>query len=845
MINLLSSRKPKPKPKKKKKAFKRKPGQAANEAVPRTRLQWLALLAAFVVIVGAILRLPGNKNVEFEDDIDTSVVALEELRAAFYFESVDLAKTNEARTRAVAEVPDYYRADRSRIETASERVDERIVRLRNQRPAVVDVVLGALRASTSDVTVADVVDKALAAYAVTLKQDSAWEDMPDPAVMALWLRPDLESLPARTYANSTTPAENSAESIVATVQPVVDLQGDPALISFSYGDRLAELARSSLSYVLTAGVRPAALPPDGGSKPVVILRDMPVADLEVSSAKQLLSQIPDPVQASEKLSERLRETARRAAKSLEEPDVWAKLHEAALALASVELTDTIRYDRVATAGAIERAREAVQPVMHEIEAGETIQEGGRRWTPQSREDVKTYRALLQDGQEPSARIFATLASHAILVLLVLLCLHHCIPVFGPSQDRDPVKLMNLALLLLCGTLVVGRIASYFEPTGYVLPLAAAGILYAILVNGRLAAVFSILAAVLVSAQYGYDWRLMIVLGSMSLAGVFSIYKVRRRSDMTAASLKALLFGLVALASITFATDSLVTTGTLQRLVLLLLNGSVCLMAVPTLLAPLERLFGITTDITLLEYSDLNNEVLNSLALSVPATFSHSLMLGQLGEAAADAIGANGLLARVCAYYHDIGKMRRPEYFSENQTGSNIHDELSPRLSARAIAAHVSQGAEMAREYHLPQPIIDGILEHHGTCLIGYFYQQAVGQQKHGDVREADFRYPGPRPQSPETAILMICDASESGVRSIKNPNEDRVREFVDKIIAARAADRQFDDCNLTLKQLDTIAEVVTTRILSTLHTRVAYPDVKKKEETEPNIIPMQGGGGAS
>jgi hypothetical protein len=841
MINLLQSRKPK----KKKKAFKRTPAPAVNEAAPRTKLQWVVLLVAFVVLVGAMLRFPTRDKLEFEEDIDTSVVSMEDIRAAFYFESVDLQKTNEARNKAVAEVPDYYRADRGRVEEAVARVNERIALLREQRAHVVDAVTEALKQSTSADAVADIVDKAVAANVANLKQEPNWEQMPDPAVLSLWLRPDPTSLPERVFATSEAPAEEGSEETAPVApQPVTELQGDPETITFSYGDRLAELARTSLSYVLTAGVRPAALPPDGGSKPVVILRDMPVADLELSSAKQPLSEVPDPVLAADKLSERLRETARRAAKSLEEPDIWAKLHEAALAVAQAGLTDTIRYDRVATAGAVERAREAVQPVMHEIEAGEIIQEGGRRWTAQSREDVKTYRGLLQDGEEPSTRIFATLAAHAILVVLVLICLYRCIPIFGPSQDRDPVKLMNLALLLLCGTLVLGRVASYFEPTGYLLPVAAAGILYAILVNGRLAAVFSILAAVLVSAQYGHDWRLLLVLSSMSLAGVFSIYKVRRRGDMAAASLKATLFGLAALASITFATDSLVTTGAFQRLMLLLLNGGICLMAVPTLLAPLERLFGITTDITLLEYSDLNNEVLNSLALAVPATFSHSLMLGQLGEAAADAIGANGLLARVCAYYHDIGKMRRPEYFSENQTGANIHDELSPRLSARAIAAHVTQGAEMAREYHLPQPIIDGILEHHGTCLIGYFYQQAMEQQKHGDVREEDFRYPGPRPQSPETAILMICDASESGVRSIKNPNEDRVREFVDKIIAARAADRQFDDCNLTLRQLDTIAEVVTTRILSTLHTRVAYPDVKKREEPEPNIIPMQGGGSA-
>jgi hypothetical protein len=333
---------------------------------------------------------------------------------------------------------------------------------------------------------------------------------------------------------------------------------------------------------------------------------------------------------------------------------------------------------------------------------------------------------------------------------------------------------------------------------------------------------------------------LVVGSAMSLAGVFSIYKVRRRSDMAAASLTAAAVGLVAMAAITLTMDSLWSEAALRRMLLMALNGGVCLLLVPGLLPPLERLFGITTDIQLLEYSDLNNDVLSELAIKAPATYAHSLMLGQLAEAAADAIGANGLMARVCAYYHDIGKMRRSEYFAENQKGYNIHDEMSPRLSARAIAAHVVQGAEMAREYHLPKPIVDGILEHHGTCQIGFFYQQALEQQKHGDVREAEFRYPGPKPQRPETAILMICDASESGVRSIKNPNAERVREFVDKIIAKRAQDRQFDDCNLTLKQLDMIADVVTHRIMTSLHTRLAYPE-PKPEPAASNVIPISGG----
>jgi len=187
----------------------------------------------------------------------------------------------------------------------------------------------------------------------------------------------------------------------------------------------------------------------------------------------------------------------------------------------------------------------------------------------------------------------------------------------------------------------------------------------------------------------------------------------------------------------------------------------------------------------------------------------------------------------------VGKLRRPEYFTENQAGVNIHDELPPRASARAIGAHVMQGVELAREYHLPKPIIDGILEHHGTGLIGFFYQQAVEQDKHDAVREEDFRYPGPKPQSQETAILMICDAVESGVRSIKHPNEERVREFVDKIVRSRFADRQFDECDLTLKELDTIKAVVTRRLVTSLHTRIAYPD-EKPEKGVDNVISIPG-----
>jgi len=807
-------------------AFAQRPPQPARFS-PR---QLLIVALSCLILVAALTREPEPDPIVAED-IDSSPIASKEMKAAFYFQTVDLEATEEARNAAEQQVPDYYNVHRIDGQVAG--LKERFGKLQSHGPAVEQAIRDALRGSTSAESTEEVVTEAVMRYAATLKADPEWQTVPDAGVLALWLTPDLASVPERTFAPVP-------EGQAAGPRPVTGLAaGGAGTFVFTYGDLLEDLALEGLRFVLTQGVRMGAIPPGERSRKIVILRDTPLEGQPVHS-ELTLAEVPDPEQAAEILSVRLRDTAKRAAKETETPEEWAKLHQAALAMARPAIIDTIRYDNVYTVGARERERESVPPVMKDIEAGEIIQDRGKRWTKQSRSDAKTYLSYLENEDRPVRRVLSAAVAHAVLVLLVLACLYRSLGLSSfDSADKTATRL-NLALLLLCATLILGRVSSYFEPTGFVLPMAATGIFYAILVNVRLAAMLSFLTAVLVSAQYGYDWRLLVVGSAMSLAGVFSITKVRRRSDMATAAIVATIAGLLAAAAVSLAMDSLLSEASLRRLVFVGLNGVICLFAVPGLLSPLERLFGITTDIQLLEYSDLNNEVLSRMAMEVPATYAHSLMLGQLAEAAADAIGANGLLARVCAYYHDIGKMKRPEYFSENQAGYNIHDDLSPRLSARAIAAHVLQGAEMAREYHLPKPIVDGILEHHGTSLISFFYQQALAQQKHGDVRQEDFRYPGPKPQSPETAILMICDGAESGVRSIKNPTEERVREFVDKIIASRAESRQFDDCNLTLKQLNTIAEVVSQRVVTNLHTRIAYPDAKPQKKAA-NVVPISGG----
>lgn len=807
--------------------------RAATELQAQQRRQqwmrWLVALGAFVVLVAAVTKDYTPKSAA-KYGVETEGFATETIKAEFRFSAPDLAATREAEELAVAKVPDAFNVNDARVNQQLALFDRRVEALRNAQPRIDQAIRAALLASGPDRSRQAVINEAVAAVAAQLAGEPPLDDIDDPTVLIPWLTPAPESVPTRVVQ-----ADGPDEPTVAGLEEL------PAPMQFSTAGRLANVAREQLEYVLAHGVladdalskigRPAQTP-DGTPRSIAILRDRLVDDLARSS-EHIRDEAPTPSVARGMLRERIR--ARLAEFGAGESG--EALQEAAAQLAQACVGETLVYDAVTTEGLQESARRKVEPVMKVVEKNEPIQLRDARWTEQSRSDYQTMLSLKARGDEQTRTFYSALLANAILVALILLGLMKIIEVLTPDRRDTQLRDLSLTLLVICGAVVIARLVYYIEPTGFVVPATAGAILLTILLNTRIGATTSLMTAVLLSIQYNYDWRLFIVSASMSIAGVLSIYDVRKRSDMGRAAFKATAIGLLAAAAVTLAVDSFVAHGP-NRLFLVLFNGVICLFLVPGLLPPLERLFDITTDIQLLEYSDLNNELLSRLAIEVPATYAHSLMLGQLAEAACAAVGANGLLARVCAYYHDIGKLRRPEYFTENQTGANVHDALSPRMSARAIASHVTEGAEMAREFHLPKPMIDAIYEHHGTCRISFFYEQAVAQQKHGGVLEEDFRYPGPRPQSRETAILMICDAVESAVRSLKNPNEERVRELIDKIISSRAEDRQFDECDLTLRDLDIIAEAVTRQILSSMHRRIAYPDRKTAREGTPadNII---------
>jgi len=235
---------------------------------------------------------------------------------------------------------------------------------------------------------------------------------------------------------------------------------------------------------------------------------------------------------------------------------------------------------------------------------------------------------------------------------------------------------------------------------------------------------------------------------------------------------------------------------------------------------------VTTDIRLLELSNQNLPLLRQLALEAPGTYQHSLMLGHLAEAAAEAIGADALLARVSGYYHDIGKTRMPDYFIENQPkGFNRHDKLEPSMSALIIAAHVKEGTEMARRARLPEPIVAAIREHHGTKLIRYFYQKALTRtdQAQGAVRDIEYRHSGPKPSSRVTGILMIADAVEAASRTLIEPTPTKIRGMIQQIVDDCLRDGQFDECDLTMRDLAIIAETLERTVSNVYHHRIDYP----------------------
>ncbi len=346
--------------------------------------------------------------------------------------------------------------------------------------------------------------------------------------------------------------------------------------------------------------------------------------------------------------------------------------------------------------------------------------------------------------------------------------------------------------------------------------------------------YTMLAAFAVDQIASVELLLIMVAGALSCC--FSLREIRTRKKLIEVSLVATI--------VVFLTATALGIIQGKDSNLYFLHAGIAAAAtfvvgifIQAFLPIIEQAFGIATSMTLMDYSDANQPLLRKLAMDAPGTFSHSLLIGSIAETAAESIGANGLLCRVGAYYHDIGKIHKPAYFVENQMGSTSrHEQLSPAMSQLVIAGHVKDGIEIAKEFGLPAVLRQFIETHHGTTLMEYFYHEAKKQQdeKQGTVSDSEFRYPGPKPRSKEAAIVMLADAVESACRSLTDHTPAKVETLVHQLAMKRLQDGQFDECDLTLRELSRIEAGLSKSLAAHHHGRIAYPKDEKKTEANGN-----------
>lgn len=480
------------------------------------------------------------------------------------------------------------------------------------------------------------------------------------------------------------------------------------------------------------------------------------------------------------------------------------------------LRPNLVVDEAQTRRAREAARAGVEPVRVRVLKDEVVVRRGEVVTP---EHVQKLQAL---GLAGSPWQWEKVVGTGLLVGLLVAILGAYLARFQPEVWQSPKLLGLLGLLVWLGAAGTRLVAATLHPL--LLPAASVTMLLSVLLNAKVAVFAAGILAVLAGTLGSQDLRLAAVAYTGALVAVFSVRRIQRRTDLAYAGL------VVGFANAAASLASDLLAGTPLREAALnagvgVTGGVLCGVLATGALPYLEDLFGLVTPIKLLELSNPSHPLLRRLQLEAPGTYHHTLMVANLAEAAAEAVGADPLLARVGTYYHDVGKLRRPGFFVENQVGGhNPHDRMAPSLSALAVAAHVRDGLELARQYKLPQVVADFIPQHHGTTLMAYFYHRAVEQQQ-GPVDPEAFRYEGPKPRSREAAIVMLADGVEAAARSIQNPTPERIREVVRRIVHERLEDGQLDECDLTFRDLERISQVFTRLLVSMFHPRLEYPEV--------------------
>lgn len=523
-------------------------------------------------------------------------------------------------------------------------------------------------------------------------------------------------------------------------------------------------------------------------------------------------------------------TAKDSAVSLvEKLNMSDKLKDVIKELVKEQINPNCFYDEEKTQELIDETRKSVAKVV--IKQNQIIVKEGVPVT-QNELDILSDLGMLDDGKNVSTYLYVYLVL-AVFVGVIMVLQYSYIDRNYPDIFKNTNKITLIGVINIM-ILAFARTIGLISP--FLIPFACAPILLTLLINYKISIVISILNVILISISTGFDTQIMMIGVVSSILGATLLKKMQQRNDLLYSTLYIAVVGAI----ITVSTGILISSNLKEVLIksaITFMGGISSGIFALGILPFLEGTFNEVTTLKLLELSNPNNILLKRLLMEAPGTYHHSMLVANLAEMASEEVGANSVVVRIGSYYHDIGKTERPYFFGENQMGGeNPHNHIAPNLSAKIIISHVKDGIELARKYNIPKVIQDIIGEHQGTTLTKYFYYTMKNNSENpDDIKEEDYRYPGPIPSSKEAGIVMLADSVEAAVRSIKEPSEDKIKEMINSIINDKLSCGQLNDCDLTIKDIEKIKKCFLTALNGIYHHRIEYPKEKIKSLNNENI----------
>ena len=522
-------------------------------------------------------------------------------------------------------------------------------------------------------------------------------------------------------------------------------------------------------------------------------------------------------------------TARDSAVSLvEKLNLADKLKYVLEELVKGQINPNCFYDEEKTQELIDETRKSVAKVV--IKQNQIIVKEGVPVT-QNQLDILSDLGMLDDGKNTSIYLYVYIVL-AVFVGIIMFLQYNYIDRNYSEIFKNTKKITLISVINLM-TLVFARTIGLVSP--FLIPFACAPILLTLLINYKISIVISILNVIVISIATGFDAQVMMLGVISSILGATLLKKMQQRNELLYSTIYLSIVGVI----ITVSTGILISSNLREVLIksgITFIGGVLSGIFALGILPFLEGTFNEVTTLKLLELSNPNHPLLKKLLMEAPGTYHHSMLVANLAEMASEEVGANSVIVRIGSYYHDVGKTERPYFFGENQMGGeNPHNHMTPNLSAKIIISHVKDGIELARKYNLPKVIQDIIGEHHGTTLVKYFYYTMKNNSENPEeVKEENYRYPGPIPNSKEAGIIMLADSVEAAVRSIKEPSEDKIKEMINNIISDKLSCGQLNDCNLTIKDIEKIKKCFLTALNGIYHHRIEYPKEKIKSLNEEN-----------